>query len=543
LNKKGEIMANQAVILGHVSFEDHRIGEKYDVADVQKDFGSIEAWGTYPLYDRVKVVKRENSHNKAIRVKYPKGKVRFLESGACWLWKNFGEHRDLYLGYWVKFSDVFMFRAGGKMHGFCGGACNTGGNKPNGHDGWSSRVHWGKDGTIKQYIYHKDQPGKFGDVIFWRHNPETIIIGEGESLNQNKKQNVYLKRGQWHFIVTRVVVNDIGEKNGFIQSWLDGELVLDVYGFEFRNKSCKKDDLLIDKMYFCTFFGGRTADYKPVKNEYADFTDFRISKGLYCPPEIKCQGSEPKIVLKKPEPMLFDADVPNRAGKYGYGIRLEWIVPPDVKPAFYEIQFTTDEKPTAGKWITYQADRQASHGAWINHHGDIKFDKYIRCLKSGQIYCYRMRAYDASAKLITGWSNIVSGTNLDYLKLRIKKVEPRLFAGKVPNKSGKYGFGMLIEWLASVHPATAFYEIQYTTDANLEDDTWEILSRNRSKKYVWINHVGQELFGHYVCCLPSGQQYWYRARPLNKDNKPLADWSNIVSGVITEYRRVSITKV
>ena len=84
-------MENNVKILGHVSFDRHRDREDYDARDVQKDFGTLESLGTIWPMNRVKVVTDEDE-GKAIRVKYPEGKVRSLDSGASWKWKNFGKH-------------------------------------------------------------------------------------------------------------------------------------------------------------------------------------------------------------------------------------------------------------------------------------------------------------------------------------------------------------------------------------------------------------------------------------------------------------------
>jgi len=240
--------------------------------------------GTFFPAARVKIVDTKNERGKVIRVKYPKGNLRSMASGASWKWKNFGKHEDLYLSFWVKFAPDLEFRAGGKLHGLCGGKCNTCGNKPNGHDGWSSRIHWGPGNLLKQYIYHKDQPGKYGQMFFWTHQPKTIVIKVGKMNKKiNPKNRVKIKPGVWYHVATRVKINHIGKSDGVVQSWLNEELVLDITGFEFRDKTCKKNDLLIDTMYFSTFFGGNSEKYKPVKDEYIFFDDFVLSKNLYLP--------------------------------------------------------------------------------------------------------------------------------------------------------------------------------------------------------------------------------------------------------------------
>ncbi len=404
----------QTQILAHVSFNNQKPGEKYDLIDVAKDFGTIKSLGTMIPNSRVRVVKRDDKDGNAIKVKYPRGALRSLNSGASWFWSNIGKHKDLYLSYWIKFPDDFDFRAGGKLHGLCGGKCNTGGKKPNGHDGWSSRIHWGKDGRITQYIYHKDQAGDYGQTIFWMQKPDAMLFDSDKLPNAYNERVIRIFRGKWHYIMTRVTVNDIGQRNGFVQSWFDGDLVLNIHGFEFRDTSCKEDELLIDKMYFSTFFGGNDASYKPEKNEYAFFDDFRITKGLFRPPELACERIENRLILRPPQPKLFDTQVPGLNGKYGYGMHLEWVTPADLSPKYYEIQYTTDASPSEANWITYQHRRKAHYGSWINHHGNIHFGDYILCLPSRQTFYYRIRALDEFDQPITLWSNIESGTIAQY---------------------------------------------------------------------------------------------------------------------------------
>ena len=271
-------------IIAKIDFENQRVDNSYSPFDLQTDFGTMLSLGTFLPSARVKIVNSLTDRGKVLRVKYPKGKLRSYASGASWQWKNFGKYHDLYLSFWVKFEKGFNFRAGGKLHGLCGGDCNTGGKKPNGHDGWSNRIHWGPGNTLKNYVYHKDQPGKYGQVFFWTHNPPTLQLAKGK-LNKkiSVKQRVEIKPGIWYHVETRVKLNKIGSSDGIVQSWLNGELVLDVRGFEFRDKTCKDSDLLIDTMYFSTFFGGNSPKYMPVKDEYAYFDEFIISKELYIP--------------------------------------------------------------------------------------------------------------------------------------------------------------------------------------------------------------------------------------------------------------------
>jgi len=211
-------------------------------------------------------------------VKYPKGRVRSLASGASWYWKSFSPRQEMFLSYWVYFPEGFVFRHGGKLHGLTGGKGNTGGKKPNGHDGWSSRIHWGPEDKIKLYLYHKNQPAEYGESFYYQHEPEPYAIGS--EYKRDRDREIHIQRGVWHFLCIRVSVNDIGIRNGQCQAWFDSRLVLDIRNIEFRDETCKPHELIVDAMYFSTFFGGRDERYKPVKDETVLFDDFMLSEKL-----------------------------------------------------------------------------------------------------------------------------------------------------------------------------------------------------------------------------------------------------------------------
>lgn len=508
-------------------------GENYGLLDVRRDFDTLESWGTLWPFNRVTVVEREEKNNKALRVKYPKGKLRSRDSGASWFWKDFGKHQDLYLSYWVKFQDGFDFRAGGKMHGLTGGKANTGGNKPGGHDGWSSRMHWGKNGIIKQYIYHKDQAGQYGDVIFWEHNPKPFYIGIDRPVEPPHQRAVFAEPGKWHFIEMRVVVNDIGEKNGCVQSWFDGELVLEVYGLEFRDTQCTENQLLVDAMYFSTFFGGNDDRYRPVKDEFAFFDDFMVTEDLFSPEGMVLEPVSERVFLKSVEPKIFDENEENS----GYGMHITWNTLPNFKPAFFEIQAAAEHQYALNKWQTLEKKLPASQGNWINHHGDLKYKNYAQNLKSGAKYFYRVRGLDATGRPVTGWSNIGSGLVEPYNSIRLESADSKLFDGEISPGGGKYGYGTQIKWQAVSNPEKVFYEIQYTTDSNLSENSWKVyMNRLSAKDRQSVNHIGDGIYKNYQKCLPSNTRLYYRIRTLDKDGNPLDEWSNIQSAKIPNYR-------
>lgn len=68
-------------------------------------------------------------------------------------------------------------------------------------------------------------------------------------------------------------MNTPGKNDGIIQSWLDGELVLDRRDIRFRDTNT----FSIDQLYFSTFFGGDDPSWAPSKNETVLFDDFNVS--------------------------------------------------------------------------------------------------------------------------------------------------------------------------------------------------------------------------------------------------------------------------
>ncbi|MBN2530455.1 MAG: hypothetical protein JXR76_28975 [Deltaproteobacteria bacterium] len=205
----------------------------------------------------------------AARVTYPAG-LMSAEGGSQYrmsfdlLQSPIVSREALYVRYYVKFDEDIDFVLGGKLPGFIGGTANTGGNPPNGMDGWSARIMWRANGRIVQYVYHPDQPGEYGEDMDWN-------LGGGSR---------YFIPGQWHCVETFIGMNTVngeGETNaaydGQVRSWLDGELALERTDVRFRYTN----DFAIDGFYFSTFFGGSTAEWAPVKDEHAMFDNFVIS--------------------------------------------------------------------------------------------------------------------------------------------------------------------------------------------------------------------------------------------------------------------------
>ncbi len=195
-------------------------------------------------------------YGKGLRIHYPRGISGCYSPKHCVNWKpELGKRfKKLYYGYRFKFPQGFRFVKGGKLPGIGGGDSNTNGAIPNGADGWSVRMMWDKEGKLVQYVYHPDQPGKYGDVMpLAMQQPVTL--------------------GRWHTVQTMVLLNQPGEKNGVIKTWLDGKLVLDRQGMRFRNV----DRLEIDRLLFASFYGGSGPYWAPRQDQYAFIDDVRLS--------------------------------------------------------------------------------------------------------------------------------------------------------------------------------------------------------------------------------------------------------------------------
>ena len=231
-----------------VTFDNHSNGT-YTEDAIVRDFGR-----GYLLNNpgaRLSIVPNEGLENsKSLRLTFNAGEVGAANSGG----QFFGllSSREEYtLDYYVRFDEQFDFRLGGKIPGLSGGESNSGGNKPTG-DGWSARYNWRENGRVVLYLYHLDQPTRYG-----------------EDLDLNRR----FQPGDWHRLTQRIRLNTDDNSDGEIQVWFDGELVLVRSDIRFRSGS----QAPIDHFFFSTFHGGNTEDWAPRNTGYAYFDNIRIT--------------------------------------------------------------------------------------------------------------------------------------------------------------------------------------------------------------------------------------------------------------------------
>ena len=196
---------------------------------------------------------------QAVRVSFPEGSVSpsaTREHGAPGggmqvFLPMAGEPQDVsWLRYWLRLPEDFAFARGGKLPGLFGGSEVSGGEEPDGTDGFSTRLMWREDGAGEVYLY---APGESG-----------TSLGRGEWT---------WPRGEWVCVEQRVVLNDPQEADGSVTVWLDGREVFAEDGLRYRTVA----DLQIEGVFFSTFFGGADPSWASPVDQHADFAGFAVS--------------------------------------------------------------------------------------------------------------------------------------------------------------------------------------------------------------------------------------------------------------------------
>ncbi len=244
-------LSAQAIVEG---FEAHPDGTIYDLEQQRKTWNA--AWSNQmDQYARISSAQARFG-KQSLQIEYPSSTQSSV--GAKWLLPARGEY---YLSYWLRFDHDFDFDgsrfSGGKLPGLGLGDLASGGKRPNGHNGFTSRYMWREKGKVVLYLYHMDQPGKYG-VDFELRDPQG-----------NQKSFV---PGKWHKLTQRVKVNTGASSNGEIDVWMDDTPVLSLRELRMVSNNAK-----IDAIYFSTFHGGNTAEWWPERNVKAYFDEFIVS--------------------------------------------------------------------------------------------------------------------------------------------------------------------------------------------------------------------------------------------------------------------------
>ncbi len=173
-------------------------------------------------------------------------------------------YEQLYLTYYVYFDEGFDFRLGGKLPGLMGEGDSwgrSGGDQPDGNNGWTLRLMWRPEGRAVVYSYlPPSDHGKYGDSTW--------------GLDMDMDRN-FFEPGRWYRIDQYVRVNDHGRENGHLKMWLDGRLVLDLDDVTYQRSPDGRGR--VGGIFFSTFHGGSTGDWAPAVTSRARFAGFAIS--------------------------------------------------------------------------------------------------------------------------------------------------------------------------------------------------------------------------------------------------------------------------
>ena len=233
--------------------------EQFDNANWQENWAikPEKSWGLANM----EIIKDSSGRfERVLRINYPQGSASPTVSrkdnaalGGSQFYAELGisPHDSLRLSYYLRFADDFDFVKGGKLPGLFGGNGASGGNIPDGTDGFSTRFMWRRNGDGEVYAYLPTSKN-YGTSIGrgnWRFQP-----------------------GIWHHLEQEIKLNSPGKANGRIKVWLDGVQVLDTEGITFRYV----DSLKIDGIFFSTFFGGGDSSWATPKDTHIDFAEFSI---------------------------------------------------------------------------------------------------------------------------------------------------------------------------------------------------------------------------------------------------------------------------
>ena len=242
------------------TFEDDYCGP-YTTNNIQSDFNNPKfLWG---YLDRVKYYLGFIGNNleiikdssNCLRIKIPQNTFGPVP-GLQWATSLNGSYKEVTLTYDFKFDKNFDFVKGGKLPGLAGGKANTGGKKPNGYDGWSARMMFWENGKICCWLYHVNQPNKFGDSLFLKEDGKYFT----------------LKTDKWYELKTYLKINHIDSSNGILECYLDNNLLMRKDNLVFT----KTNNLKIDQFIFSIFLGGDNPSYKSFKDEYIYIDNIKI---------------------------------------------------------------------------------------------------------------------------------------------------------------------------------------------------------------------------------------------------------------------------
>jgi hypothetical protein len=344
------------------NFNDDQLG-KYTTSDLNADWNYPER---AQREDQVDILTDGDAHGEYMRGYYPIGKIGAVESGWTWYTKLSG-YTELYFSYDLRFKAGFEWVLGGKLPGLTGGEVFSG-TEPSPTDGFSVRGMWAPDGTLVYYLYHQDRTSIYGDPILW--------------------PNFNFVSGQWYNITFRIVLNtvqnNVGDHNGILEGFINGKLIFQRTNINYRNY----DNINIDFISNCSFFGGAEAAFNPIRDEWMDldnFVAYTYNSNVIDIPRGQQASSFDKTLLI-PNHDFSDYDWRNSFNTTyvnSYRVDLSWINYP--VPANYSLERKKDGSPA------FEAIASLNYGATT--YSDTQ-------IEPGATYTYRIIANNSASNEI-----------------------------------------------------------------------------------------------------------------------------------------------
>ncbi len=110
------------------------------------------------------------------------------------------------------------------------------GEIPTGYDKYSCKLYIDFDREPRFYSYHPEQPDIWGD------SPHMNLVDTP----------IQVEADRWYCFEMMIKANTVGERDGELKTWIDGELVGHIEGMRFRDT----DELKINEFTYSAYVGG-----------------------------------------------------------------------------------------------------------------------------------------------------------------------------------------------------------------------------------------------------------------------------------------------
>ncbi len=194
-----------------------------------------------------------------VRVSIPKGN----HWGATGHWNTKSEigsePEEMWLRYWIKFPTGFRVDSPyrGKLPGFGGlYTYNCLGGRPSTASApcWSARMAFSPMYTGDGLPSYPFDPDKVTRLSFYAYLLNSQGSGQnGKILNWDPDVST-LQHGRWYCVEGRVKMNDLGQSNGVLEGYVDGQNAYSAGNLTFRRAS--ESQLKVKSVWFDVYYGG-----------------------------------------------------------------------------------------------------------------------------------------------------------------------------------------------------------------------------------------------------------------------------------------------